>query len=127
MFFLFGESKSRIFNSEIPYSGRSRDPPPTLPLIILFLCLDVYLACGISVSAVYGAVATPSELTIVTDLVKRGPLRGILNDKAKRDSLTPDIRRKIMKVGHARSVVLGGPSILLGAASPAPLQDTDTG
>lgn len=51
-----------------------------------------------SVSSVYGAVATPSELTIVTDLVKRGPLRSILDDKGKRESLTHDVRHKILKV-----------------------------
>ncbi|CBJ48599.1 Tyrosine kinase, EPH (ephrin) receptor family [Ectocarpus siliculosus] len=49
------------------------------------------------VAAVYGAVATPSELTIVTDLVKRGPLRTLLTDKKKRESLTPAIRHKIIK------------------------------
>lgn len=48
-------------------------------------------------AAVYGAVATPSELTIVTDLVKRGPLRTLLTDKKKRESLTPAIRHKIIK------------------------------
>ncbi|CAN0557710.1 unnamed protein product, partial [Ectocarpus sp. 12 AP-2014] len=49
------------------------------------------------VAAVYGAVATPSELTIVTDLVKRGPLRTLLTDKKKREGLTPAIRHKIIK------------------------------
>ncbi|CAM9675365.1 unnamed protein product [Scytosiphon promiscuus] len=49
------------------------------------------------VAAVYGAVATPSELTIVTDLVKRGALRALLTDKKKRESLTPAIRHKIIK------------------------------
>ena len=49
-------------------------------------------------AAVYGAVATPSELTIVTDLVKRGPLRTLLTDKKKqRESLTPTIRHRIIK------------------------------
>lgn len=48
-------------------------------------------------AAVYGAVATPSELTIVTDLVKRGPLRTLLTDAKKRESLTPTIRHRIIK------------------------------
>lgn len=60
----------------------------------------MHLFCSLdrdSVAAVYGAVATPSELTIVTDLVKRGPLRTMLTDKKKRESLTPAIRHKIIK------------------------------
>lgn len=62
-------------------------------------CLSLPLLClESSVSSVYGAVATPSELTIVTDLVRRGPLRGVLDDRTKRESLTPEIRHKIIKV-----------------------------
>lgn len=49
-------------------------------------------------ASVYGAVATPSELTIVTDLVKRGPLRSVLDDKSKRESLTAATRHRIIKV-----------------------------
>lgn len=61
-----------------------------------------------SVAAVYGAVATPSELTIVTDLVKRGPLRALLDDKNKRESLTAATRHRIIKVRVCCDFCWGG-------------------
>ena len=60
-----------------------------------------------SVAAVYGAVATPSELTIVTDLVKRGPLRALLDEKTKRESLTAATRHRIIKVRGCCCFLLG--------------------
>lgn len=65
-------------------------------MLLVDYCLSAQ--SGLSVAAVYGAVATPSELTIVTDLVKRGPLRAILDDRGKRDSLTASTRHRIIKV-----------------------------
>ena len=55
----------------------------------------------------YGAVATPSELTIVTDLVKRGPLRALLDEKTKRESLTAATRHRIIKVRGCCCFLLG--------------------
>lgn len=70
------------------------------PLLSLLNACSFFLAFFFfcSVAAVYGAVATPSELTIVTDLVKRGPLRAILDDRGKRDSLMASTRHRIIKV-----------------------------
>lgn len=67
---------------------------PGVETSLLCVCACVVIH---SVAAVYGAVATPSELTIVTDLVKRGPLRTLLTDKKKRESFTPEIRHRIIK------------------------------